>query len=139
MSRSGYTDDGDNLAMWRGQVASAIRGRRGQAFLREMVEALDAMPEKRLILHELRKDGEVCALGSVGAKRGIEMEKLDPEDTRSLSTAFGIAHQLVAEIEYMNDEYNDFKWIGNTRIEITPEERWRNMRAWAMKNIQVEP
>lgn len=48
MSRSGYSNDGENIAMWRGQVASAIRGKRGQAFLRELVEALDAMPEKRL-------------------------------------------------------------------------------------------
>jgi hypothetical protein len=37
MSRSGYSDDLENwsLIRWRGAVASAIRGRRGQAFLRE--------------------------------------------------------------------------------------------------------
>ena len=38
MSRSGYSDDLDNwdLIRWRGQVSSAIRGKRGQGFLREL-------------------------------------------------------------------------------------------------------
>lgn len=52
MSRSGYADwCDDNWAMirWRGAVASAVRGKRGQAFLRELATTLDAMPEKRLI------------------------------------------------------------------------------------------
>ena len=48
MSRSGYSDDAENVAMWRGQVANATRGRRGQKLLRDMVAALDAMPDKRL-------------------------------------------------------------------------------------------
>jgi len=41
MSRSGYSDDceGSELAMWRGQVASAKRGKRGQRFFRELVAA----------------------------------------------------------------------------------------------------
>jgi hypothetical protein len=45
MSRSGYSDDLDPLALgrWRGRVASAMRGKRGQAFLREMLAAMDAM------------------------------------------------------------------------------------------------
>lgn len=83
MSRSGYTDDGDNweLIKWRGQVASAIRGKRGQAFLRELRDALDALPEKKLCYHELqRKDGACCAIGAVGRARGIDMTDLDPED-----------------------------------------------------------
>ena len=45
MSRSGYSDDDEDgrLAMWRGAVQSAIRGKRGQAALRELLTALDAM------------------------------------------------------------------------------------------------
>lgn len=61
MSRSGYVDDMcDQWAMicYRGAVSSAIRGRRGQAFLREMLAALDAMPEKRLISGALVFDGQ---------------------------------------------------------------------------------
>jgi hypothetical protein len=129
MSRSGYIDDGDQsgIAMWRGQVASAIRGKRGQAFLRELIEALDARPEKKLIVEDLERGGEVCALGAVGVKRGIDMGPLNPYDTETLAGVFGIAHQLVAEIEFMNDEG---VWAK------TPEERWQGMRDWAVKQLK---
>lgn len=65
MSRSGYTEDCDGwqLIMWRGAVASALRGKRGQAFLKEMLAAFDALPEKKLTQNTLEKDGAVCALG----------------------------------------------------------------------------
>lgn len=135
MSRSGYTDDWDDswsLIMWRGRVASAIRGKRGQAFLHEFIEALDAMPDKRLIVNDLRKDGDVCALGAVGARRGVDLESIDPEDHEKLSDVFNIAPSLVQEIEYLNDE--DLKWRGDT-----PETRWASMRAWAVKNLKVLP
>lgn len=45
MSRSGYSDDCENVAMWRGQVASAIRGKRGQTMLRDLVLAQEVMYE----------------------------------------------------------------------------------------------
>ena len=62
MSRSGYSEDcdGRELIMWRGAVAAAIRGKRGQRALRELVVALDAMPAKRLITDALEIDGEYC-------------------------------------------------------------------------------
>lgn len=45
MSRSGYCDDGDygqwEMIMWRGAVTSAFRGKRGQAFLKEMLDSRD--------------------------------------------------------------------------------------------------
>jgi hypothetical protein len=132
--RCGYTDDGEqwDLIKWRGQVASAIRGKRGQAFLRELLDALDAMPEKRLIAEALRADGEVCALGSIGAKRGVDLESLDPEDYDKLANVFGIAHQLVQEIEWINDEASYY-------VAKTPEDRWAYVRAWVVKNIKGEP
>ena len=106
MSRSGYSDDcwGSELAMYRGQVASAIRGKRGQAFLRDLVDALDAMPEKKLIAHELQTAQGVCAIGCVGVKRGVDMHGIDPENHYRLSKTFDIACQLVAEVEFVNDD-----------------------------------
>lgn len=60
MSRSGYTSECENFAMWRGRVASATRGKRGQSFFRALLAALDAMPEKSLITHALETEtGEV--------------------------------------------------------------------------------
>lgn len=133
MSRSGYDEDGDidhwQLIMWRGAVKSSLRGKRGQAFLREMIAALDAMPDKRLIPDEMQdSDGEVCALGSVALKRGLDNSKLDPENHDQLSEVFNIARPMVQEIEWEND---------SARRQ-SPEERWRRMRAWAEGNILTE-
>jgi hypothetical protein len=125
MSRSGYSEDCENPQLWRGAVRQAVRGRRGKAFLQELVAALDAMPEKRLIAGELIQDGDVCAIGSVGLRRGLDMSKLDVENPDQIAEAFGIAPCLVQEIEF----HNDYEWcMGSNR---TDEERWRRMRNWA--------
>lgn len=123
MSRSGYSCDIDGLELgrWRAQVASAGRGKRGQAFFRDLVAALDAMPEKRLTKNYLEVDGEVCALGALGRARGIDISDLDSLDYERLGETFGIAHQLAQEVMFENDE----PW------DTTPEERWRRMRGWA--------
>lgn len=128
MSRAGYSDDIDQWQMirWRGQVASAMRGKRGQAFLRELIVALDALPEKKLITNDLQHGDNVCAIGSVGLLRGLDMSKLDPHNPEGIANAFGIAHQLVREIEWMNDE---------GVFGATPEARWREMRAWAVSGL----
>ena len=132
MGRAQYSDDMDNdweLIKWRGQVASAIRGKRGQAFLQELLDALDAMPEKKLISGDLIRGGEVCAIGSLGLKRGIDLTELDPEDYDSVASAFEVTHQLVREVEYMNDEmhYSD------------EAERWQRMRKWVAAQIIAKP
>lgn len=161
MSRSGYTDDceGTELAMWRGAVASAIRGKRGQALLRETLTALDAMPIKELIAHELVQEGEFCTLGVVGHARGIDMTTIDPEDRDAVAQVFGIAPALAAEIVYLNDEaFDDHKWVhieicGPMRSDRWPYEkhirtvrvpvenaaakRWKHMRDWVAKHINT--
>src|SRR6266446_6206009 len=101
MSRSGYSDDYDDewaLIRWRGAVKSAIRGKRGQAFLKEMLDALDSLPAPRLIDGELEAHAEVCALGAVGARRRLNMVGLDPYDRETISGTFGIPPALAAEI-----------------------------------------
>lgn len=149
MSRSGYNDDCEDIAMWRGQVASALRGRRGQAFLLEMLRTMDAMPEKRLIADDLARrvpppfpansvlgqiwsqhneQWEVCAIGSVGRARGVDMSKLDAEDPFQVADAFGIAYQMASEIVWMNDE-------AGPRRE-TPEQRFARVRAWIIGQIR---
>ncbi|MGE7207479.1 hypothetical protein ACQKJZ_17600 [Sphingomonas sp. NPDC019816] len=131
MSRAGYTEDYDfdqwAHIRWRGAVASSIKGKRGQAFLRELADALDAMPEKRLIAGDLEREDNVCTIGSLGKVRGVDMAKLDPEDPGPIADAFGIAEPLVREIEYMNDEAG---WYNET-----PEARWKRMRAWVEASI----
>lgn len=133
MSRSGYSDDGDawQMIMWRGAVSSAIFGKRGQAFLKEMLAVLDAMPDKKLIKEELEKDGQVCAMGAVGKARGLDMSNLDPEEPELVAAKFGIARALAREIMYMNDEYS--------YTTISEEERFKLIRKWVVENIKHDP
>lgn len=158
MSRSGYSDDYDGWASirWRGTVKSAIRGQRGQAFLRELAAALDAMPVKRLVADELQAEGAFCALGVVGAARGLSLDKIDTEDWGQLSREFGISKALAREIMAENDEpgWNDNIWVDyevcgpmrgqphkRSAMVADPreaEKRWGRVRQWAAIQIKNE-
>ena len=131
--RSGYSDDceGTELNLWRGAVRSAIRGARGQKFLRELVAALDALPEKILIQHEFAAGGAVCALGAVARARRMNVSELstDPQDRDEVAGVFGIAPALAAEIMFENDGDYDYE-------QIAPEERFRRVRVWAENQIR---
>lgn len=135
MSRSGYSEDYDDqgppVEFWRAAVRNSIRGKRGQAFLTEMLTALDAMPEKRLIPYQLEEAGEVCAIGAVGRVRGTAMPAIDPEDdwdaNYEIAELFSISRALACEIMWLNDE-------AGPHTE-TPEQRWQRMRAWVEKQI----
>jgi hypothetical protein len=135
MSRSGYIEDMDDmwqLIRWRGAVASAMRGRRGQTFFRDLLAALDALPEKRLIDNSLATaDGNVCALGALGKARNIDMADLDPENSERVASVFGIADPLAREVVYMNDEAGSWKE--------TPEQRFTRVRAWVVQQIRDAP
>lgn len=122
MSRSGYDDCEDNWAMicWRGAVASAIRGKRGQ--------------------------GGVCALGALAQKRGMDVSGLDQEDYYEVAKAFDVNRKLVQEIVYMNDEcapgpewdYEQQRYKAED-IEQTESRRWQYMRDWVVSQIKEEP
>lgn len=135
MSRSGYSEDCDgwDLIRWRGAVNSAIKGKRGQALLTEMAQALDALPQKRLIDGELiSKEGEVCALGAVAKCRGLDVSNLNPNDSGPVAEIFNIAEALAKEIVFENDDEGG--WRHNT-----PEQRWQRMRKWVEQNLLTGP
>lgn len=131
MSRSGYSDDCEqwDLIRWRGAVNSAIKGKRGQAFLKEMLAAMDALPEKKLIEGELQEGDAVCAIGAVGKQRGMDMTALDPTDRETVAYRFDIAVAMAAEIVFENDEGGGY-WSKET-----PETRYSRMRRWVEASI----
>jgi hypothetical protein len=132
MSRSGYSEDCDgwDLIRWRGAVTSAIRGKRGQALLLELRDALDAMPEKGLIAHELvDASGAFCTLGVIGSARGLPLSEIDPEDSDQVAKWFDIAPALAKEIVFENDEAC---WRDET-----PQQRWDRMRQWVELAIKT--
>lgn len=165
MSRSGYTDDIDDplaIGRWRQAVKRSIEGKRGQALLRELVEALDAMEDKRLYPGGFATaDGKCCTLGALGARRGVKMDDLGDDyycEPALVGQRFGIATAMAAEIMYMNDEYaaDEWKWVDveicgplregwrDQRVRSVrvhndnhPAERWQRMRAWAAASLKT--
>jgi hypothetical protein len=132
MSRSGYYYDNDNINLWRENVERTIKGKRGQAFLKDLLSALEAMPEKRLISGELvSNEGDFCALGVIGHTRKIDLSSVDPEDPDQVGDVFKISSMLAQEIVYINDE-----WMEAYRLDsMTPEERWSKVHEWVLDNI----
>lgn len=138
MSRSGYNEDIDDqwqLIRWRGAVNSAMNGKRGQAFLRELLAAIDSLAEEKLIAHDLIKYDDAtdtvlaCALGAVGLSRGMDMRQLDPEDIETVADKFGIADAMAREIVYVNDEWH--RWSDEK-----PELRFQRVRNWVRASIR---
>lgn len=127
MSRSGYSDDYDGEGIspefWGAIVRRAAKGKRGQQFFRDLRDAMDAMPVKRLISGELvDADGEVCAIGSVGVRRGVDLSSMTKpadcsqadwecdweceaqERAEALGAMLNIAPCLAQDVMYQNDE-----------------------------------
>ena len=134
MSRSGYSDDpGEcrDFNMYRGTVDRIIEGRRGQAFLRELVSALDTLPVRALRADVFVEREQVCAMGAVAVARGVDAKRLsivDPEEPESVGKLLGIPRQLAAEIAFENDEVA----CGDD------EDRWHYMHNWATSQIKPQ-
>ena len=67
-----------------------VHGNVGRHFPREMLAALDALPEKKLIANE-RTGGDVCALGAVNIAANSTWSALI-EDTHTIADAL---HRLI--------------------------------------------
>jgi len=138
MSRSGYSDDCENPGLWRGAVQRAISGKRGQALLIAIRDALDAMPVKELEGGSFQSpEGAYCTLGVLGANRGIDLAAMadaaEQGDFDVISSAFGSANALVQEIMFENDEGNN--WHNYLHGPETPAERWQRMRNWVAERL----
>lgn len=111
-----------------------MRGQRGDAFLHEMLEALDALPVKELCGGAFMYEGEVCALGAVAVARKLEVDPLltgpDPgHSADEMAALFDIPKALAAEIMFENDE-------GTWGTE-TPEGRFIRVRKWIINHIEA--
>jgi len=98
-----------------------------RAFLRELADALDAMPERRLIPYALHGDEGVCALGCLVLRRGIDMSAiyLFP-GSHTLSNLLGATRLIVQEVSNVNDR-------GGHKT--PPELRWKRVRTWVAKQL----
>lgn len=159
MSRYDCDGDGDGpdynnaWELHRQAGLNAIKGRRGQAILRELEAALVALPEKKLLRGNLAKAGGVCAIGALALKRKIDAgeardaalawmeDQVDPETDSEMygeQTEFfakkhlGVVRALAHKIAFQNDEGHS---EGVPAYKETEEERYVRLLAWVRSEI----
>lgn len=141
MSRFWDDESDDPLDWGRYEAAklSTLRGRRGQAFLRELVAALDALPQPELSEGALgdRRTGCVCALGAVALAQGDSFDDLAKDNGNwgpdEAAEWYSISPTLANEIISANDDWRD----GNT-VDVR-RSRWRHVRSWAVSHLIKPP
>ena len=141
MGRSGYSDDCDNIELYRAAVHRAMDGRRGQKALRNLLVALDAMSIKELGSGTFQRATCPCSLGVLARHLNLDVDDLEPTehgpddygevDRDTVGQRFDIAPSMAAEVMFMNDE-------ASYGVE-SPEERWTRMRGWVVNNLQDAP
>lgn len=149
-----YECDGEGPPheFWRQAARNALRGRKGQAVLRELREALLALSASRLLKGYFCHDGEVCALGALakyrlergqaipatfGRAQYTRLEEIeraeDVEDeytTMYLGEKMGLKKTLAWAVAWENDEGG---WDSDT-----PEQRYQRMSRWVEGQIAPE-
>jgi hypothetical protein len=153
-----YNEDCDwdpgRQALWDNAVNRATYSKRGQAALKELEQALLALPEKKLIDGLLCDGVGVCAVGALAAYREVKGGKTwdqafaildesghyDIEDGEEASldeTAYfardklKMALSLAWEVAFNNDH-------GYGSMAKTDEERYERMLTWVRARIKQE-
>ena len=140
--RVGYTDEEDyqgQFDLWHANCRRSINGRKGQKALRELEQALLAMPDKRIYPDILvAPNGAVCAIGSLMVQKKIDagMSRKEavavcaqtyPEETEDAGVEVGIPRMVAWSIAIEND--NDW------RVR-TPKELYTHMLNWVQERIK---
>ncbi len=131
MSRIGYMEDDDypvQFDLWQANCQRSLKGKQGQAELRQLRDALLALPDKRLILGLLiNPEGEVCAVGAYARHKGLDLEKFDPEEeTDVVGITAGMPRLVAWKVVEMNDKRFDY---------LTPEMRYTKMLEWVERQL----
>lgn len=154
--RIGYSDEEDfpgQFGLWQGNCQRSLKGKAGQAILRELEAALLALPSKRLIAESLvDTHGEVCAIGALAEFKGKITDDMighGEYDTEEVGVELGMPRLVAWKIVEMNDlVFNGtdlvfyegpYRWPGERPCEyvpITPEQRYERMLAWVQKQLR---
>jgi hypothetical protein len=166
MGRSSWHEDDDDdgrFNLFHGNLKRSLRGKKGQAALRELESVLLAMPDKALWSGVfVEPSGEVCALGAVAVARkvasGLSLDEalsvcadVDPDESEDAGVALGFPALVSQAIVWENDEANTTVWevaygpvprghgiykggIALVR-DMTPQERYAAMLAWVQRHL----
>jgi hypothetical protein len=165
--RIGYSEDeefGGQFELWQANCRRSLKGKKGQAALRELEAALLAMPDKRLIAGKLQDaDGEVCSLGALAKYKGhalladeCEEGEYDEYDLSGEMEEFGVELGMLRLVAWKVVEKNDVAFDGmewfncegpyrweferpQMRDFISPEMRYEKMLAWIRKQLTQPP
>lgn len=141
------------FALWEANCRRSLKGKPGQAALRDFEAALLALPEKRLIRDLLvDDDGGVCAIGCYARHKGVDLSRFDPEDeSDEVGIAAGMPRLVAWQVVALNDLYLNKVWevadgpLGRHEAhyrhglahirDMTPEERYERVLAWVRQAL----
>lgn len=140
-TRFGYDGDWEAMPyeMWQHNLELAIGGKRGQAALRELRDALVALPERKLISGALCRVNPAgpptfCVVGALAYHKRTKLgerpeeviesllgDDIGPEETAQAGRRIGLVWTLAWELGFKNDE----EYRG-----LTDEQRFEKFLAW---------
>lgn len=160
--RIGYSDEEDypgQFGLWQGNCQRSLKGKAGQAALRELEAALLALPDKRLIAHKvIDAEGDVCAIGALAKYKGrnlltepnvYEHGEFDGDDEmEEIGMELGMPRLVAWKVVAKNDIEIDgryetlpgpARWYGDqpqVYVPVTPEQRYEKMLAWVRSQLR---
>ncbi len=157
--RINYADEEDRpgqFELFQANCRRSLRGRKGQAALREFEAALLALPEKRLIKDLLAAGDDVCAIGCYAKHKGLDLTKFDPEyESDEVGIEAGMPRLVAWKVVALNDITLDTVWEvaygpvqrgrgvyqGGIPLvrDMTPEERYARVLAWVREQLNDAP
>lgn len=123
---------------WARNSVTTLNSKRGQTALRELRDALLALPQKRLVTDtfcEVDEEGNInaCVLGALALHKGFKPDDLIILDGESASETadwasnnLGLVYTLAWNLVEMNDEQFSLK---------TPEQRYEAFMEWLNYHI----
>jgi len=106
----------------------SINSKRGQAFLRELILALNALPEKILIYGDFENSDGYCVMGACLKYRNLNVREID-DSNEGLGSIFNIHTEFIEKVIDVND---------SPRIIETQTKRWHRVRDWAVSNLKTK-
>lgn len=148
MSR--FSDDYDEdfanqAALYNANTERCLKGKRGQAFLKEMEAALLTLPQKKLINGAVCQEGQVCAIGALALKRKRDagdsiaaalywLEKEAPDEWQESDATADYAEE---HLDVLRRLAFRMAWVNDLKEpeEETPEQRYERVLKWVRSKI----
>lgn len=93
----------NQTALWNANIERSIKGKKGQAVLRDLREALLELPQPRLINGYIAAGNEVCAVGALVLKRRVSKGEARGEVLKELERLV----KPYCECSHSIDEHED--------------------------------